>query len=237
MKRKVFVAIPSHSGELTRQTQMTLTLMAMEAAGLGWELIEFVWARDSLVAHARNACVAMFLKSDADVLFMLDDDVACGPGVFARLMSHEVDFACGIYRAKCEPPKYFVRFRPGEELWTNEHTGLLEAQDVPLGFARITRAAVQKMVDANADNWFVIPSENLKCWELFQTEVRDHQFTGEDFFFCRKMREAGIKVWIDPELPLVHVLPSMPGRPGREQDQLFHGHFGDHLRAKMKEAA
>lgn len=216
---------------------MALTLMHLEATGLGWEIIDFCWAMDSLVTHARNACVGAFMKTDCDTMVFLDDDIGFGPGVFSRMMTHEVEFCCGIYRSKLDPVKYFVRWTEEQqrtELRTDDHHGLLEASDVPLGFSRISRAAIEKMIASVGEQWFTVPSDGMKCWELFQTEVRNHQFVGEDFYFCRKFRETGGRIWIDPELPLVHVLPAMPGHAGREEDKLFHFHLGDHLRSRMQ---
>lgn len=229
-KRKVFLAVPSHSGQPSDHTKATIGCIRMECGGLGWGLQEYILARDSIIAHARNVCVGQFLKSDCTEMLFLDDDVGAGPGVFTRLMMHRVDLVGGIYRAKMDEEKYMVRWLPEQkELWADPTTGLLEAQDVPFGFLRITRAAVEKMVQAYADEWFHAhyTEDGLKCWNLFNTEIRDHQFTGEDFFFCRRWREIGGRVWIDPELPLVHVGKDLEGLP-----VAFHGQFGDYLRGR-----
>jgi hypothetical protein len=229
MKRKVFLAIPCLQKRFCDQTEMAIQLLAMECAGLGYEFEQFRWCGDSIVAHARNVCMAKFFKSDATDLFFLDSDVACGPGVFSRILNHRVDFVAGIYRTKTEPEKYAVRWavEPGEKLYPDEKTGLLAANGVPFGFVRITREAINAMVKFYADLWFMSHIERkLKCWALFDNTLVNHEFEGEDFAFCRRWREMGGKVWVDPELPLVHVA---------NDGTRYHGHLGEFLRKTLED--
>lgn len=227
--RKVFLAIPCLQKRLCEQTEMAVQLLSMECAGLGYELEQFRWLGDSIVAHARNVCVARFLKSNATDLFFLDSDVACGPGVFARMLTHRADFVAGIYRTKTEDEKYAVRWTvaPGEKLFADDATGLIPANDVPFGFVRIHREVIEAMVKFYADEWFMCHIDRkLKCWALFDNTLRNHEFEGEDFAFCRRWRDMGGKVWIDPEVPLVHVA---------NDGTLYHGHLGKFLNKTLED--
>lgn len=195
-----------------------------EAAGAGISITEFHWVGDSLISHARNVCVARFLESDCTDLFFLDADVACGPGAFSRMLNHPVDLVAGVYRVKSDEVRYPVEWLDRPELWADPETGLLEARDVPFGFVRITRGAVERMVEANRDDWFMSAgSDPTKCWLLFNTEVKNNRFWGEDFYFCRKWREIGGKVWVDPEIPLQHIAAD---------GKAYIGHLGNWLRGR-----
>jgi hypothetical protein len=225
--RKVFLAIPALSKRFCDATEMSIQLLAMECGGLGYGFEQFRWVGDSLIAHARNVCVAKFLQSDATDLFFLDSDVACGPGVFSRMLTHRVDMVAGIYRVKSEPERYAVRWavQSGETIYSDAATGLVEANDVPFGFVRITRDAVEKMAAHYSEDWFrcrMDPSIE-KCVALFNTEIVDHEFTGEDYYFCRRWKAMGGKVWVDPELPLIHTA---------SDGEAFHGHLGNYLRGR-----
>lgn len=198
--------------------------MHFEAAGAGFSITEFHWVGDSLISHARNVCVARFLESDCTDLFFLDSDVACGPGAISRMMKHPVDLVAGVYRVKSETVRYPVEWLDRPELWADPETGLLEARDVPFGFVRLTRKAIEQMVEEHRDDWFLAAGDDsLKCWPLFNTEVREHRFWGEDFYFCRKWRELGGRVWVDPEIPLQHI--AQDGTP-------YIGHLGNWLRSR-----
>jgi GT2 family glycosyltransferase len=43
-----------------------------------------------------------------------------------------------------------------------------------------------------------------KIWHLFEFTLENHVLWGEDYTFCRKYRQAGGKVWIDPDIMLHH---------------------------------
>lgn len=202
--RSVFLAIPTISGKCLPATETSIAYMEMEAASCGWGFSKFLWAQDSLIAHARNVCVAKFMESDATDMFFLDSDVACGPGAFTRLVSHHEDFVCAVYRTKGDEVRYPVV--PLPEPRTQDATGLLEVKDVPFGFARIKRACIEKMIEAYPEDWFNSNTkERMKCFALFNTEIRDHTFWGEDYYFCRRWREIGGRVFCDPNIRLAHV--------------------------------
>lgn len=223
---KVFLALPYLRG-LSPQTQASINLFHIEAASQGWEVEEGHWKGDSLIAHARNVLLAKFLQSGADELFFLDSDVACGAGVFTRMLMHRVDIVAGVYRVKSDDEKYPVRWRGDvEKRIVDVRTGLLAAEGVPFGFLRISRNMVQFLVESYPDRWFNTPlAPDLKVPALFSTECIANEFWGEDFYFCRLLRQTKHMIWVDPEIPLVHVGQKMDGAPA-----FYHGHLGNFLR-------
>lgn len=233
MNRKAFLAIPTLTGALKKATEATVLCIKMEADSLGFGLEEFRLAGDSIISHARNVILAKFLKSDATELFCLDADVAFGPGVFARLMSHRVHFVAGVYRVKQDDERYAIRWPNPTEIMVDNRTGLVEANDVPFGCVRISRAAIERMVVANQEDWFDCSYEpGLKCPMLYDTRLENHQIVGEDFYFCRKWREIGGKVWVDVDLPIHHVgtefLPD-----GSARDKMYSGCLGTFLQGRL----
>lgn len=203
--KRVFLAIPTLTGKCLPGTEASIQMMEMEAESVGWKFTQFRWAQDSLIAHARNVLIAKFMESDATDMFCLDADVACGPGAFTRLLSHDADVVAAIYRAKCDEIRFPVLPVDGGAA-QDPVTGLLEVKDIPFGFVRIRRSAIEKMIAADDDAWFYANNaERTKCHTLFNTEIRDRMFCGEDYYFCRKWRELGGKVYVDPEIRLAHV--------------------------------
>lgn len=215
----VFVAMPVH-GEVKKETELTLSAFRVECAGLGWGYEDFLWKGDSLIAHARNVCVAKFLQSNATDMFFLDSDVAAGVGALTRLMTHRVDIVCAAYRRKMDEENYPVRWKVDTKREIDPRTGLLSADAIPFGFVRISREMIQFLVDTYKDDWFWTPLlPDVKVPALFNTEVAYNQFWGEDFYFCRRLRETGHMIWVDPEIPLRHV-----------GDKVYEGHLGNFLR-------
>ena len=221
-QRHVFVAIPTLNGKLKRHTEAALTCAEIEASGLGWKMQRFYWSQDSIIEHARNVLVAKFRQTDCTDMLCVDSDVAWGPGVFTKLMLHNVDLVAGAYRTKNEIEKYMVRTFPDVLAHIDEATGLLEVETVPAGFLRLTRACVERMVDAHQDEWFFAANcADLKIHRLFAISLQGHSLVGEDFLFCKRWRAIGGKVWVDTTLPMHHI-----GRKGA----MFTGTYGDFLR-------
>lgn len=203
--KRIFLAIPTLTGKCLQATETSIEFFKMEAESCGWQVTEYRWAQDSLISHARNVLVAKFMEHDCTDMLFLDSDVACGPGVFSRLMTHEPEIVAGVYRVKHDEERYPVA--PLDEgAMQDPVTGLLEVKHIPFGLVRIRRSAIEKMIAAEPDNWFYANNpERTKCHALFNTEISNRTFWGEDFYFCNKWRAIGGRVYVDPEFRLAHV--------------------------------
>jgi hypothetical protein len=222
---KVFFAIPTLSGEIEAPTTASLQATEREllANGDGAEFL--VWKGDSIIPQARNYLVAKFLASDCTDLFFIDADVSWEPGAVLRMLSHPVDFVAGVYRHKKMDESYPVNWLDKPELWADPDTGLLEVRAVPMGFTRLTRAAVERMTEASDRPFLHHSDPSILCHCLFDLEYRNGLYIGEDYVFCERWRELGGQVWIDPELTLGHT--------GKHT---FTGNIGKWLKGRANEA-
>jgi hypothetical protein len=211
--RNVMMAIPTRdpSVKVDVMTSMVSTMYELGAAGISMSV--FVWSGDPLVSHARNIILAKFMTTDCTDLFFIDDDVAWAPGSVLRLLNHPGDLVAGAYRHKRDPESYPVNWFGNDlrQLQMNKNTGLLLVRDVPFGFARLSRAGVQKMWDAAADKKFrTNQAPELECRVIFDmgyTKQEGEEFGeyfGEDYVYCQKWRELGGQVWLDPMVDLTH---------------------------------
>jgi hypothetical protein len=212
--QKAFIAIPTHDGNVKAAT--CASLMHFAGQGSGFEV--HFRANDSLLPQARNVLLATFMASDCTDLVFVDADVAWQPGMLSRLLSHPVDFVAGAYRYKREPEEYPMQWLPKPMLIADPDTGLLEVASVPFGFVRLSRSCCERLIEAHKDRTFAVAdTPDLKCWCVFDLEYRDGQYHGEDYVFCRRWRELGGKVWLDPLLELTHIggAQAYPGSIGR----------------------
>jgi hypothetical protein len=176
----------------------------------------------SILPAARNMAVTEFLKSDCTDLVMLDDDIGWEVGALTRLAKHPVDVVGGIYPAKLDPETYLVRWDYAKPMLVGDPvTGLLEMEAVPTGFLKISRKCLEAMREHYKELAYHDDSLKETSHALFDFELRDHRYWGEDFTFCRRWREIGGKVWCDPEMTFFHV--------GRKT---FKGHLGNWLRGR-----
>ena len=181
-----------------------------EASSMGWELkAENIHSRisDADIGLARNAFLGWFLDSDCTDLLFVDADVSWGQGVFTHLFSHGVDFVAGAYRAKRDDKEIYPVLWPEQRsMCQDELSGkpLLEVSGIGFGFARLSRAGVEK-INKLAPRHFNDPLiENIRCPWLFEFAFDGEQRKSEDYIFCKRWREAGMKIWLDPSICVDH---------------------------------
>jgi hypothetical protein len=166
--------------------------------------------------------IADFLETDCTDILMVDSDISWGPGSFVRIVDHAQDFVCGVYRMRKDEEFYPLAWPAKKEMWVDPKTGypLINVDRCPVGFARLTRSCVEKMVDSLDGEHYVdaypIDGEEGKeslrkiPW-LFEflrfrnpgNGAQNVRFE-EGYALCRRWQSLGGTVWIDPAIPLGH---------------------------------
>jgi hypothetical protein len=207
--KKIFIAIPCGSGEMSFGIVTCLMNTADECHAMGWSTRLQIRASDSIITRCRNILATHFLtKTDCTDLMFIDDDVTWTQGAFARMFNHPVDVVGGAYPVRGDgvfPP--FV-LRPFNNVLQHDPVhGLMEVDGLPTGFLRITRKALEAVAEQRKDRWYEdMTAPDMKIIDFFDFEfdVERHMYFSEDYAFCRRVREAGFKTWVDPELTLFH---------------------------------
>ena len=172
---------------------------ALQAAGIATELA--IYSGNCHVDDSRNRLVRDFLLSDCTDLIFLDADVGSQGKSIVALAQYDRDVVAGIYPKKHGDDSYPVRMIPGE-IWS-DRDGLIEAEGVPTGFLRIRRNVLERLAaeavqyNARNDAGSAIPL-------IFERAVIDGVRWGGDYMFCRKWRDIGGKIYIDPSLRFEH---------------------------------
>lgn len=224
-KRKLYIAVPTYTGQIDALTTLSLIRAGKEAHEIGWDLDVVIRPGDSMLARCRNVMVTNFLNSDATDFMFWDADVACPSGTLTRLLSHDLDFVGGCYRSKVDPEKYIYRKLPGAPDEPNPATGLMQVEGIGTGFMRVSRSAIERMVAAYPDLYVDDHQAGRVVW-LFDFVMKDHVYYGEDFTFCLRWGDIGGRIWIDTELALHH-----------SGAKTFSGRFGDFLRRRAADRA
>lgn len=231
--KNVWLAIPSYTGQVHLATMRSILVDSLGLIERGWRFGLIDESGNALIAHCRAILLAQFLASDASDIVLIDADVAWGQGALVSLLERKADFVAGVYPHRVDPESYSVRWladaegrgliaRDPETL-ERQDGGLIEVEGVPAGFLRLSRKAVQDMVDAYPGLKFASPvCHNGEAWALFDShkEPNHGAYWGEDFSFCKRYRDIGGRVWMDPELKLHHV-----------GYKTFSGKIGDWLKA------
>ena len=202
--RHVFIATPAIVIYGNHFAAITKALPRLMGAGIAID--HYLFTNNAHIDDARNACVAAFLKSDADYLIFIDADVGFPPEALYSLVCHEGDIVAGVYPHKNMGPRtYPMRFE-GDVLRTEED-GLIREHilSVPTGFLRLSRKLIEHMVEHYLERGFRSPEvggETVPC--LFERRTIKGERHSGDVAFCVAARELGYKIYVDPSLQLSH---------------------------------
>lgn len=203
---KIYVATPAYSGKVNVQYAIALseTLHLLAKNGVGIQIK--ISTSGSLLVAERNRLVSDFMKSDATHMLCIDADLGWDPNAVVSMLLKDVDFVAGVYPSRKD--NVFM-FRPtlleNGSIATNNEKGLLSMQYIAAGFMLIRRCVFEKMFDKFPETKYVPKEGTLpEGYCLFNTEVWNGEFWGEDFVFCRKAREAGVEIWVDPMITFDH---------------------------------
>lgn len=202
---KLLIATPAYSGKVDANYAISLAETCSYLTSKGISIEMFVPTSGSLLAAERNRILRRFVKSDCTHILCIDADLAWPAIAVEAMLKHNVDFVGGCYPARLD--KTFL-FRPAHNpdgsLVTNG-ISLLKMEYIPAGFMLIRRAVVEKMNEVHSERYFK-PKQGPgdDGYALFNTEVYDGEFWGEDYLFCRLVREAGFDIWVDPMIQFNH---------------------------------
>lgn len=206
--KKIMIASPAYDGKVhvpfAISLSETVLLMAMNQNQVFYNIT----TSGSLLVAERNKILKNFIDSDCTHILMVDSDLGWPAQAVLALINHDVDFVAGVYPAR-GPNKEFMfraKLNPDNSIVKSEKN-LLGMEYIPAGFMLLKREAVQKMIDKFPELYFMPKDPKMSHangWCLFNTEVNDGEFWGEDYVFCRKAREAGLDIWVDPMIEFDH---------------------------------
>jgi hypothetical protein len=204
------LATPAYSGNVTIPYALSFNNTVMLLNEKGIEVLPFIIASGSLLVAERNRIIEKFWNSDCTHLLCIDADLGWAhQGVLAMLETKK-EFIAGCYPARGKEKEFL--FRPvknnnGSLIQDVEHKHLLKMEYIPAGFMLISRSVIEKMRNKHPDLYYEpIDSRNNSGlgYCFFNTEVYAGEFWGEDYVFCRKAREAGVDIWVDPLIQFDH---------------------------------
>jgi hypothetical protein len=223
---KILVAVPVYDGKLPIEVVRCLMNEQAVALGSGDEIALHMLPSCSHPAMGRNQLAQQFMESDADRMVFLDADVTFEMGSLLKIAKHPVDFVGGAYRFKFETENYPIGWLEGDELWSDE-LGLIEVKSLPGGFLSLSRKVFESLKAVHPEREYEHFGKKAHCY--FQMPWLDGALYGEDSHFCKEWRDAGGKVFLDPELSLTHWDFNKP----------YLGHIGNWLKRRaglLKEA-
>ena len=212
MNQHIYIATPIMNDNVRFNYAYALAETTAMLRGMGIQITTDILVGGSLLVKTRNQLVKRFMASDATHMLCIDSDLAWPPEAITSMLKQDKDAICGLYpvrEGQREAGKNRFIFRPEYDqkggIANNGH--LLKMEYAPAGFLLLKRETIQKMMDFHPDCYCkpkFVEVEHEDCFYFFNTEIYDNEFWGEDYVFCRKLKEAGLELWADPLITFDH---------------------------------
>jgi len=167
----------------------TGTLKTMTAFSLIRALKDFphdytvIFKEGSVLHYNREMIVKRALEEDCTHLLFLDSDMYFEKDAILRLIKRKKDIIGA--NANCRKlPLIDTVVNP------KKRKGLTTCDSVATGFMLINLDVFKNLTEP----WFFWESNN-----------KGEVVAGEDYWFCRKAREDGYKIWCDMDIPIKHI--------------------------------
>jgi hypothetical protein len=184
--------------------------------------VMFQVMKSSLVTQGRQLCVSGFLGTNATHLLFIDSDISFNYKMVERMLSYDKDICLVPYPVKTmDTEKIKQRIKDGStldpRLLGNQYTmsvedprnvkvenGFIEVERGPTGCMLIKRQVFDKLIKEYPE--FTIKQHTLIDGKLVDREhmynffdsywdPKEKTYTGEDFYFCKLAKHAGIKMY------------------------------------------
>jgi hypothetical protein len=230
MSLKLMAAVPSHGGTIVMEGALTL-LGAQEIVHRRGGTFWFSHFGGATVSLVRNAITAAFLRSEADVLFMLDADQAIEPDLLERMLDLGKPVVGCLYPKRrydwskvrslgsdgdrsvvpAQALEFVGHLEEDEEGKVSVVDGFARAEHVGTGALIVRRDAFERMMarypelEGRGFGSDTFPGLDPN-WGFFNPIDTDQGLPlSEDISFCRRWRQAGGEIWADVASIVTHV--------------------------------
>ena len=215
-KQGVMVCTPSQDGN----SSLDFGVGLMDGSNaLNHHNIYFEFARvdgSSLLPHARNSLVNMFLESKCQRLLFIDSDQGYNRNHILHLLNSNRPIVAGVTPHKRFPinlnfepleqdkhffpelhnkgPDEFFKFAKAK----GDVKGEIEVNRAGTGFMMIDRSVFQIMIDSGEVPKYKAFDDRADVYhhEFFKMGSADELYRGEDWFFCQLAKKLNIPIYI-----------------------------------------
>jgi hypothetical protein len=184
--------------------------------------VMFQVMKSSLVTQGRQLCVSGFMESNCTHMLFIDSDISFNYKMIERMINYDKEICLVPYPIKgTDHDKVRARILAGDtlspHLLGNQYTmsvpdptnvkvvdGFIEVERGPAGCMLIKKEVIHKLIKEYPE--FTINQHTLidgklvtrnHMYNFFDTywNKDDKTYTGEDFYFCKLCKHAGIKMY------------------------------------------
>lgn len=150
------------------------------------------------ISENRTYIATQAMKNGCTHIFSTDDDMIFPVSTLNQLLAHGKEIVGVVANSRALPLMPVVEFFEEEKVSIADK--LMGRRDIPkeLFECKMVGGGVT-LVETSLYAKIERPWYDMETYEFGMTKV------GEDAWFCRQIRKAGIKVWCDPQIKILHI--------------------------------
>lgn len=204
----VLICTPCHSGKVDLNYHITMMYVTnyFTKRGVNFTLdynigMSVDWARSQMATRCLNT-------HEYTHLLFVDDDMACAADLPFRMLTENLDVVAVPYRRKQRSVKYNIRHGVRVETIPGR-PHLAGVESIATGLMLIKREVFEKLADKVPE--FLYTDRGDKGRLFFRHEIVEDEmvggvsYMGEDYYFCKLVRDNGMKVWAYVDERVAHI--------------------------------
>lgn len=232
--KSLMLATPMYGGNCKGEFARCVMDLALTCKDLGVPFTTLFTYNASLITRGRNDLSRVFLDGDKTHMIFIDADIVFDPMDVIACLASDHELIGGPYPMKdidwpwvkdlilAKPDlteadlermsrQYHFNYTPSQAL-AYDRSQFLEVHNVSTGFMLIARAVFEKIAAKSPDQVYVTNYAKEmtrgvmhKTYNYFGTGIEDNELLSEDYYFCKRWKETGGKVWLAPWMKMQHI--------------------------------
>jgi hypothetical protein len=207
-EKKIMLSIPAYDSKIYVYGMFSILSAVTLLERSSYKVVFYAQLGCCYLDQTRNHIVDKFLASDCSHLIMVDSDLSFDGDAILKLLRADKSIIAAAYPYRSQEKDGFpiaIKLDDNRVPIGDREKCLIECSFVPTGLICIKREVFDTLKK-------VYPEAIDSAGELqfFQTGIvfakeGNRDYYGEDVYFCEICNRAGIKIWCEPNINVVHI--------------------------------
>lgn len=197
--KKVLIAVPCLNGKL--DVWFVNSLCESIKLGLKKKILfkPIFLSYESILPMARNELINFAYMNDFEDMVFIDDDQEWEKEALVEIIESDKDvITLPVVDKSDEKVSYNVY---GISKIIDPKDGYAKVNSCGTGFLKLSKSIIRDLWESNPECFF----RNRKLKYVFEYDLMNDTFFGEDIVLCKKIKELGYEIWVNPNYTVSHI--------------------------------
>lgn len=156
-------------------------------------------ANESILPMARNELLNLAYQENYDCMVFIDDDEEWNAEILVEIVNSPKDVVAVPVVNKGDKKIEYNVF--GVDTKTDSEDGYLKISRCGTGFLKLSKKVIKDLWESNPQCRFRQRMLKYIC----EYDISNDSFYGEDIILCKKIKELGYQIWLNPKHTVTHI--------------------------------